>query len=995
MLKAGQDFAHFKIIRKLGEGGMGQVFLAEDTKLGRQVGLKILVSEFFDDAERRERFTREARMAARINHPGVMSIHDIGSAVLPESDRELHYIVTEYIEGEQLTEYLRDSKPGLTEVLRLSEKIASGLAAAHKLGIVHRDIKADNIMINAEGDPRILDFGLAKPFDSGLGDETSDGTATISKELTRAGKILGTVSYMSPEQAQGKPVDARSDLFSFGILLYRMVTGELPFDGGTQVSTLAKILESRHEPPRTKNAEIPSELERIIDKCLQKNANDRYQNTRDLVLDLRSLRRQVYSGLTDSISGVTTGVTAANASPWYKRWKRVAVISFFAVILLAALISGILEDEQEGSVELQAGENSLAILGFENKTGDADLDWLQTGLPEIFLTDLAQGKSLRLISRERVLDCLDSEQRINHTHMQCVQAAQSLGARNILSGAYYKLGDKIRIDARMEDAVSGNIVLAEKVVGEDPFTLVDSLTAKIAASLDISEFLASDRSVTDYTSSSPQAYRLYLEGVDYLFNGLWEDAIDKFEQAVALDSTFALPYMRLGMAYAFQNKGQEGRPYFAKAKELENSLPPRERSLLDAYTDVWLKGEFDAAFAKMEAFVNAYPDDKEGRTIYALFIGAFTGDTLRIFAQLDTALAIDPSSALVLGSYAEMAAQYHDFDKALKYSRRLIQYHSKSPSGYFSLASILEDLGRFDESAEQYRLIIERFPDNSAPYRQLYSFSIRARMFDSARYYADRYGDLVRDDAFRLRNYYRYRANIENWQGNFVAGIRFRHLSLEQALASGDSARIAGSYSSLGMYFHYFKMADSARYYLDQSYGWYLPMNRFSYSFGLVELDPRNGDSVRVLFEKDIAEMRSRLPSEIWGLVDALEEVFDANAAADTTRMIAAQRKMIDAALGPQGNVDNSKQLATLYIETGKFDKGKELLLWVLEPERQSTGAYTYLTSRYYYGRACEGLGENDEAVKAYSEVLKYWGEADIEIDAIREAKARLARLTS
>jgi tetratricopeptide (TPR) repeat protein len=269
-------------------------------------------------------------------------------------------------------------------------------------------------------------------------------------------------------------------------------------------------------------------------------------------------------------------------------------------------------------------------------------------------------------------------------------------------------------------------------------------------------------------------------------------------------------------------------------------------------------------------------------------------------------------------------------------------------------------------------------------------------MFDSARYYADRFGDLVRDDAFKLRIYYWYRANIETWQGDFMGCIRFHHRSLEQALASGDSVSIGGSYSALGMYFQYFKMPDSARYYLDQSYGWLMPLNRVGYSLGLVRLDPKNGDSARILFEKDVEEMRSRLPSEIWGLVTAIEEVFDATAAADTTKMIAAHRKIIDESpSGPQSSVDNSRRLASLYIETGNYDKGKELLLWVLEPERQSTGAYTYLTSRYYYGRACEGLGENDEAVKAYSEVLKYWGEADIEIDAIREAKARLARLTS
>ncbi|UCG60322.1 MAG: serine/threonine protein kinase, partial [Candidatus Zixiibacteriota bacterium] len=303
MLQAGHEFGRFKIIQRLGEGGMGEVYLAEDSKLSRKLALKILSAEYFDNPERQDRFRREAKTAAAISHPNVMGIFDIDSASEPGSERDVTYIAMEYVEGERLSDYLIKHQPDISSVVRLAEKIASGLTAAHKMNIVHRDIKADNIIINEDGEPKILDFGLAKPVEPVFEGDTDDITKSVNQpELTKAGKILGTVSYMSPEQSRGEKVDTRSDIFSFGVLLYRMATGDFPFSGPTAVSTLAKILEARQESPRLKNENIPPELERIIDKCLRKDPNDRYQDTRDLVVDLRNLRRLYDSGASETIS---------------------------------------------------------------------------------------------------------------------------------------------------------------------------------------------------------------------------------------------------------------------------------------------------------------------------------------------------------------------------------------------------------------------------------------------------------------------------------------------------------------------------------------------------------------------------------------------------------------------------------------------------------------------------------------------------------------------
>ncbi|MDD3732292.1 MAG: protein kinase, partial [candidate division Zixibacteria bacterium] len=550
MFKADQEFANFRIIRKIGEGGMGEVYLAEDVKLNRQVALKILQAEFFDNPDRLERFKREAKTAARISHPNVMAIYDMDTARDRETGRDLNYIVMEYISGLSLTDYLQKKSLATSDILRVAEKVAAGLAAAHKLGIVHRDIKPDNIKIDEEGNPKILDFGLAKPVDLSGAGEDRDTTDTISRELTQEGKIIGTVNYMSPEQARGETVDTRSDIFAYGILLYRMLTGEFPFDGKDKVSIIAKILEGRHVPIRHKNETLPPELERIIDKCLQKNPDDRYQDTRDLVVDIRSLRRQYESGISDTTSIIRDKLPAGSKVFVFRGAKLLGAFVILVAMVLLIVVGGkvFFKSAPGTNTPLQARENTLAILNFENKTGDPELDWLQAGLPEILLTDLVQSGAGNIISRNRVLYRLEADETAGAGlpgHQKCITAARALGATSALSGSFYRMGNKIRIDARLEEVESGKILLGEKVIGEDPFVLVDSLTHKIAQSLNIQLAMAGKKDITPCTSSSPEAYKYYIIGMEKFGLGFLDEAIEQFHKAIAIDSTFALPYMRI------------------------------------------------------------------------------------------------------------------------------------------------------------------------------------------------------------------------------------------------------------------------------------------------------------------------------------------------------------------------------------------------------------------------------------------------------------------
>ncbi len=984
MLEPSQIFSHFKIIRKIGEGGMGAVYLAEDLNLSRQVALKILTSDVFDDSERHERFRREAKTAAQVTHPNVMSIFEIGSASPSEGASEVNFIVMEYIEGKSLSGFITSEKPEMSQLVRLAEKIAGGLAAAHQLNIVHRDIKPDNIIVSANGDPKILDFGLAKPVAT-VGMNENNSTATVSQELTRAGKIIGTIKYMSPEQVQGKNVDNRSDIFSFGILLYTMFTGETPFQGQTQVSTLAKILETPHEAPRSKNDAIPPELERIIDKCLRKDRSDRYQDTRDLVVDLRNHRRQSDSGVTGALSGVTNRLSGehtikAKISNWWLMLPVAVVAILIAVLYNMSLFSF--------DINASSGGDALAIIGFENKTGDSEYDWLETGLPEILLTDLSQNNEVKIVSQQRIIDCFDVEKKNNHTFAECAKAAQSLGAGRILSGSFYKLGDKIRIDARLEDIETGNIILGEKVVGTDPMLLVDSLISKIAAKLNIDK----SSMVSTNTLSTPEAFKQYHLGMALFWANEFDSAIARFDQAIALDSGFALPFMRIGMAHKFENRNAQGVRYFKMARDRQDRLPIRERNILDAYIDTWVDSNFDDAFTKLRVLLRDYPEDGEIRTMYAMFVNVFQQDTVTAHAHMDTVLATYPTYAFALEQYATMRAAEEDYEGAEKLAQQLVASLPNSLGPKINLILIHQFQHQYQEAFDIAKTLHDQFPYDVRPLRRLVSNSVHLRNLADARQYVEILREADPEDVFNKIVCEQFLANIDVWEGKFHSSMDHQFRTLELAHETDDSLNVFGTLNSIADYYRRFEMPDSMITYEEQAFNWAQLFNKISYPMQLVMLDPANEAKARPIFEAVIKDFRTRLPEELWAYGEGLEEMFEAYIVSDTAALIVANRKVNEAVANARENIF---QFGELLVNAGEFSEGRETLEILVTGRLRTNNAYMYQVSTYLLGVAAEGEGDTKRAIKLYSEFLDYWANADIQIKYIKEAKVRLARLTS
>jgi serine/threonine protein kinase/Tfp pilus assembly protein PilF len=574
----GRTVSHYRITSKLGSGGMGVVYEAEDTSLGRQVALKFLPGEMAEDSASLERFQREARAASALNHPGICTVYAI------DHHEGQHFIAMELLDGETLADRIRRGPFDLPQLLDVGIQIADALESAHAKGIVHRDIKPANIFINSRGQAKILDFGLAKmEIRRPLNEQSEAPTAARRNDLTQAGTTLGTVSYMSPEQARAQPTDARTDLFSLGAVLYQMATGSVPFQGESSAMIFDAILNREPAPVTQIIPSLPQDLNRILGKALEKDRNLRYQSATDLKIDLMRLKRDIDSGgRRVSDSGETRKVTAP-------------------------------------------AEKSIAVLYFENLSGIKEDEYLRDGITEDIITELSKIKDLKIFSRATVLSFRDKTVTPSHV-------GQQLNAAFALIGSLRRAGARLRITAQLVDTKTDFPIWSERYDREmkDVFEVQDEIALKIAEALRVTLSPQEQQALAAKPTEDLQAYDLYLRGKSYarrLTRQDMEFALQMLENAVAIDPSFALAHAAIANVCAQYHLHYDRAPKWVDrayaAAQRAIALRPEIPEVQVAEGWVLLaENRFDDAIRRVRGAIDRKPDCEGayyllGRTLFA------------------------------------------------------------------------------------------------------------------------------------------------------------------------------------------------------------------------------------------------------------------------------------------------------------------------------------------------------------------------------------------
>ena len=972
-LSPGTMISHYRIIEMIGAGGMGVVYKAVDTKLDRVVALKFLPPHLLCDADARTRFEHEAKSASALNHPNITTIYEI------DEEGGQCFLAMEFIDGLSLGDVFKDRVLTLDEVLDLAIEICRGLDAAHKRDVVHRDIKPDNIMVAADNRVKIMDFGLAK--------------LRGATRVTRTATTVGTLQYMSPEQAQGKDTDQRSDIFSFGAVLYEMITGRKAFRGDNEAAVINAILTQEPEPLARYKRDIPDGVQHIVDKALAKDKEERYQHADELIADLKHEKRVSERFDPAAVTGAQGATRPRNRTA-----RLIGILAAVAAVVALYVIFEPFRIEVGPDTEAIAQENSLAIMYFENMADPDDTDRTAQMVTALLITDLSESEYMRVVSRQRLYDILA---RMNMQDTKSIdrsiatEVALEAGVKWILTGTVLQAEPNIVLTSEISDAATGEIHATQRVTGEpgEPlFSVIDRLTVEVRGDMALPDEATEevDHRVAEVTTGSEDAYRFYIEGLELLEKYYDEEAKAPLRKAIEHDSTFAMAYYYLSAI----SVGDERRLLADKALKYSAAASKVERYYIEAYA-AYLDRDYQETIRRGHKILRIDPDHKITLFTAAMIFSQYLAKPESTVQYCKRILEIDPSFKRAYNLLAYAYSSLDRPDSALWAINKYIDLAPDEANPYDSRGDLYAFAGRLNDAAASYKMAEEIKPDfsmSTLKVGHVYLFMGQYARAESC--YAIVASSTDKWDRCQART---YMAAVPAYRGRFEEALRVLRdgLGADQMegtlqIFSAHKHRIAANiYLEMGDYEAAIEAASRFRETAMKAFPENPSYIADFYAHLLVEAGKIE------LAEEALREAEDRPDAE------TLKQFYSyyivrggiARARGDIGEAVELYEEGFRVASDPHLHI--RIVLAEGYLDAGRHDLAIAMLekgLSTYDPARALTPIPS-VRAHHLLGTAYEASGWREKAIEQYEIFLELWKDADPGLRVVEDARERLERL--
>ncbi len=999
-LTTGSTFAgRYQIIEELGKGGMGRVYKVLDIETNEKIALKLIKPEIASDKKTVERFRNELTTARKIVHKNVCRMFDLGR------DKGSYYITMEYISGQDLKALVRQTgQLTVGKSISISKQICSGLAEAHSLGVVHRDLKPNNIMIDRGGNAKIMDFGIAR--------------AVKGKSITDAGVMIGTPEYMSPEQVEAKEVDQRSDIYSLGIILYEMVTGQLPFEADTPFAVGVKHKSEPPKPPKEFNPQIPDDLNRVILKCLAKEKQGRYQSAKELRSELENIEKGIPT--TDRVSPKKKPLTSREITVTFGLKKLfVPVLAVLVLVAAAVIIWQVLPGKK--AFQAPVIENSVAVISFENLTGEEKYDTYRRSIPNLLITNLENAGFSYVVSWERMQDLLKQTGRKETDIIESdagFEICRREGVEALVTGSINKAGDMFAIELRILDVRTKRHIktATSRGIGEQSIieSQIDELSRDIVQGMGIAQNKVdkSELQIAEYTTDSIEAYNYYLKGVEELFQVYLDEAQKHLEKAVEIDPTFASAYRILAIVYNQAENPKARDDAIKKAKAYSDKATEKERLFIEGTYAAFIDMDMDQSRKTLERIIEKYPKEKRAYfwTGVTYYLSGHADEAIEPFTR---ALELDPDYGQVLNMIAYTYADQEEYSKAIASFEKYASLYPDQANPLDSMGELYFIMGRLDDSIEKYKEALRIKPDFGSDLMLSYIYALKED-YPEAMNWIDRYISMVPSPG-RKAGGYLWRGFYHYWLGNSQDCLNELLTAWDRAEQIENESLKAAIEAVRG--YVYYDRGDFERS-RESFQRWYdataeqLPSFQKSLealyilNLGFVDVKQGHIDPARSKVkhaESALSDFKLDNPENFKYRIDLLKgEIWLAEGSA---HQVIANAEKIEGPLFHSLDMWSGESilynqpslkdvLARAYIKNGELEKAIAEYERLITFNPQQKGRYlVHPVYHYRLGVLYEEKGWEGKAIEEYEKFLELWKDANPGISEVENARKRLAEL--